>query len=314
MITKSIRAYKGFTLIELLVVISIIALLIGLLLPALGMARRASRSAACKSNLRQIGVGFESYANVYKGMWPNIDEVASVFMRTRNWIPADDPFMPKPGNSEYYIHDVTVFVCPQHISDDTELPSRYEVVKQTGECDVKACSYGMNIVIYPEMEGRELLRYQSVQNEAGRNHGNHAVPAELADPAKTIYMMDAAIFHDAKAAADASKRVDVDIGTPLEFIQYDLYKEGGLVSWADDKCRKPPAPGMPGDGTFKWSYDTNHPDSPTVGAPHFRHPGDSANGLFLDGHVEKTVTEQWNGRWSDDPVYRWGPDCIWDER
>lgn len=54
--------HKAFTLIELLVVISIIALLIGILLPALGAAREAARSAKCLSNLRQIAIGVFAYA------------------------------------------------------------------------------------------------------------------------------------------------------------------------------------------------------------------------------------------------------------
>ena len=53
--------HRAFTLIELLVVISIIALLIALLLPALGQSRTSARISICGSNLRQLGVANESY-------------------------------------------------------------------------------------------------------------------------------------------------------------------------------------------------------------------------------------------------------------
>ncbi len=52
---------SGFTLIELLVVISVIALLISLLLPALGHARTASRTAVCVASQRQASIGFATY-------------------------------------------------------------------------------------------------------------------------------------------------------------------------------------------------------------------------------------------------------------
>ena len=58
----------GFTLIELMVVIAIIALLVGIVLPALGSARDASRSGKCASNMRQLAVGHAFYANANDGI------------------------------------------------------------------------------------------------------------------------------------------------------------------------------------------------------------------------------------------------------
>ncbi|MCL4196794.1 MAG: prepilin-type N-terminal cleavage/methylation domain-containing protein [Phycisphaerales bacterium] len=62
--------HRGFTLIELLVVISIIALLISLLLPALGRAREHGRASVCASNLRQIGYSLHIYATDYNDFVP----------------------------------------------------------------------------------------------------------------------------------------------------------------------------------------------------------------------------------------------------
>jgi prepilin-type N-terminal cleavage/methylation domain-containing protein/prepilin-type processing-associated H-X9-DG protein len=70
-------ARRAFTLVELLVVIGIIALLISILLPALGNVRESSRSIACQSNLRQSGQALLMYANDHGGMLPYVGDWAA---------------------------------------------------------------------------------------------------------------------------------------------------------------------------------------------------------------------------------------------
>ncbi|MEM1165097.1 MAG: type II secretion system protein [Planctomycetota bacterium] len=88
-------AREGFTLIELLVVVSVIALLIGLLVPAIGAARNSSLRVACASNIRQTMIAESSYASDHDGRftpmkWELLESVASTFIYS-GWRRGADP-------------------------------------------------------------------------------------------------------------------------------------------------------------------------------------------------------------------------------
>lgn len=104
---------RGFTLVELLVVIGIIGVLIGITLPSMRSAVRASRAVVCQSNLRQIGAGLLMYANENRQHLPYVIEPIwqSNGLTNFNADPAAEP-LSLQNVMKTYLKDTKVYICP----------------------------------------------------------------------------------------------------------------------------------------------------------------------------------------------------------
>lgn len=126
----------AFTLIELLVVIAIVSVLIAMLMPALGSARRAANNVICMSNLQQMGVGTHHFSYDHKGQVPDFFFNFTAG-ESNNVIVLIVPKHAAVAGFDHYLDGITV--CPEDKS-----PAPVQVLTPDNTIDLQPVSYGVN--------------------------------------------------------------------------------------------------------------------------------------------------------------------------
>lgn len=122
----------AFTLVELLVVIGIIALLVGILLPALKGIRNQAKEIKCMSNMRQMAAGMLMYTNDHKGRFPWHDTLQLNYLQHSGYTLKNGFY---DVLRKRYITDGWLTICPFYAERDNNLKDPYYYTSTTGNWD-----------------------------------------------------------------------------------------------------------------------------------------------------------------------------------
>jgi prepilin-type processing-associated H-X9-DG protein/prepilin-type N-terminal cleavage/methylation domain-containing protein len=239
---------RAFTLVELLVVVGIIALLIALLMPALGKARKHAREVHCAANLRSIGQAMTAYVQAY-GFYPG-SYVSDLVIDTM--IPADAAVWPARlrhftgGNKD-------VFFCPSQDercrwSDTGPLTLAPLPIPTRAQLNSRYLEYGYEL-------GEPLINYRSYFSYGYNGFGI---------PSVGVYdhFGQRGLGWRVTPRGYGGAQNDLEVGASRVKVPEDM------IAVADSDV----------DATFDYVI---RPDYPTAGAIH----RGGANVLFCDGHV-----------------------------
>jgi prepilin-type N-terminal cleavage/methylation domain-containing protein/prepilin-type processing-associated H-X9-DG protein len=319
-----ITRQRGFTLVELLVVIGIIAVLIGVLLPALSKARESGNTIKCAANLRAIGQGFAIYLAENKQTYP-----AAYRYNTSNGDPAPNLAAEPVDSSNGYTHwsyfiygtgktAAAAFQCPS-LNEGGLPPTNPAQGDEVGgqvrqapanveDKQVRRCAYTVNEALLPrnKFDADNALGFghksQFVKATAVKKSSDVILATEFWDDWR-IVSVDQDDTGAAAGVVKSHRPVHAFYGRISNTL--DLHREtpgrgsAGLAAFArvgPQLVRYPVIPNQPSNTRLDW-----------VGRNHGgKRGGDKKNApktnfLFVDGHVEtKTIEETLK------PTFQWG--------
>jgi len=183
-----VKKYQGFTLIELLVVIAIIAILAAILFPVFAKVREKARQTSCASNLKQIGLAEQQYAQDYDEMYTGAYKPADPNNNNRvHW----------PALLYPYVKAAGAFSCPDQATSAN--PTNDNMCTNSLAWNRPLCILGSGGTV---LGGYNGYIYNNVQNNGtgetgarvglsdnGPEWGSQTV-ASLTEPSETLMIMD----------------------------------------------------------------------------------------------------------------------------
>jgi prepilin-type N-terminal cleavage/methylation domain-containing protein len=169
------RRRQGFTLIELLVVISIIALLIGLLLPALGAARRSVRKMQNSSRLRGIHQAVVIFSHANKTFYPGIRSNGKAI--TNNSAEHDELKLFTSGHGAMMVVRWELLMSQDYFQGDYCMsPAETEYITQWSTAEVKKEMYSYAMLQFNSNQSNGLIQTERVRVEEWRETENSLAP------------------------------------------------------------------------------------------------------------------------------------------
>lgn len=257
----------GFTLIELLVVISIIALLVGILLPALGAARRTAQEIVCASQIRQLGLATMLYAEDNEDHYPVTGLISSPGLPRRSLdtqLSGYDGTQQREGSTAnaqgvYLQGEVAdlAWICPLD-----------ELTRPWGDAAIR--SYGMNVGVPFD------ARQQGIGNAANRSRWTG-----MTTPVGLL------TYSGAPPQGWSAKQAEI-LGASGTVMMMDLANQAGLRGFANNFSELGSVHNAMFSG-FAQHTGPGWPDGPSMFYGHEKTAGGSPtpNVVFADGHTER---------------------------